>query len=598
MRRLTPGLLLLRIVGVGAIILLLWNPGITRSVASGAGPGVVLLDASLSMVGRGGRWREALDSARALAQGGLIWRFGSKVGAFDTLPPADGASRLAPALAAAAGRGGPVTVVTDGAIDDLAQLPADLLARARVVLFPRRGIPDAYVASVSGPHQVGPGDTVTLHVTYGTAGKREALKDSRTVAGEGKREATLSVSLAGASIVSTRVPLPDSGTISTDLTFPVSRLPFSASRPPTGWSVVDVRITAPGDSEPRDDVRQFVVRVTSEPAAVMLATPPDWDSKFLAQAIGDVAGVPLRVFSETEPGQWSDGTTLAPVSTSAVSAALARARLAILVGEPARVAGLATSGAVLEWRTGGGVTGDWYVAPQTGSPLSGALAGLAWDSLPPASGIEPLASDSGAMVVLQGALARRGAPHPIAIVRESRGGRRAIVTATGLYRWAFRGGAAGEAYRTLVAGLVDWLLVADVDRGSWARLEQMEVPKGLPVVWHWTGPGEPHDLGIRIEGAGAAALDTLRFGAAGRAELLLPPGTYHYTLGAKGAAGVFVVEAYSDEWRPAGPVLQAQEGGGISTRITIDWRERWWLFALAVAAFGVEWAWRRRMGLP
>jgi hypothetical protein len=594
-RRLTPGLLLLRIVAVGAIILLLWNPGITRSVAPGVGPGVVLLDASLSMAGRGGHWREALDTARALAHGGLIWRFGSKVGAFDTLPPADGASRLAPALAAAAGRGGPVTVVSDGAIDDLAQLPADLLARARVVLLPRTGIPDAYIASVTGPHQVGPGDTVTLHVTYGTAGrvgKREALKDSLTVAGGVKRDATLSVSLNRVAIVSSRVPLPDSGTLSTDLTFPVSRFP-------SGWSAIDVRISASPDSEPRDDVRQFVLRVTSEPAAVMLATPPDWDSKFLAQAIGDVAGVPLRVFSETEPGQWSDGATLAPVSASMVSAALARARLAILVGEPARVAGLTTSGAVLEWRTGGGVTGDWYVAPQTGSPLSGALAGLAWDSLPPASGIEPLASDSGAMVVLQGALARRGAPHPIAIVRESRSGRRAIVTATGLYRWAFRGGAAGEAYRTLVAGLVDWLLVTDVDRGAWARLEQMEVPRGLPVVWHWTGPGEPRDLGIRIEGAGAAGLDTLRFGAAGGAELLLPPGTYHYTLGTKaGGAGAFVVETYSDEWRPAGPVLQAQEGGGISTRITIDWRERWWLFALAVAAFGAEWAWRRRLGLP
>jgi hypothetical protein len=447
------------------------------------------------------------------------------------------------------------------------------------------GIPDAFVASVSGPHQVAPGDTVTLHVTYGAAGKRES--------GNVKREAVLSVSLSGVAIVSSRVPLPDSGTLSTDLTFPSSRFP-------SGWSVVDVRITAPADSEPRDDARQFVVKVTSEPAAVMLAAPPDWDSKFLAQAIGDVAGVPLRVFSETEPGQWRDGATLAPVPASAVSAALARARLAILVGEPARVAGLATSGAVLEWRTGGGLAGDWYVAPQTGSPLSGALAGLAWDSLPPASGIEPLPSDSGAMVVLQGALARRGAPHPIAIVRESRGGRRAIVTATGLYRWAFRGGAAGEAYRTLVAGLVDWLLVTDVDRGAWARLEQMEVPRGLPVVWRWTGPGEPRDLGIRLEGAGTpASFDSLRFGAAGRAELLLPPGTYHYTLGTKAnGTGVFVVEAYSDEWRPAGPVLQAQLGGGTPTRITIDWRERWWLFALAVAAFGAEWAWRRRMGLP
>jgi len=27
-------------------------------------------------------------------------------------------------------------------------------------------------------------------------------------------------------------------------------------------------------------------------------------------------------------------------------------------------------------------------------------------------------------------------------------------------------------------------------------------------------------------------------------------------------------------------------------------RDRWWLFAIAIAAFAAEWAWRRRQGLP
>src|SRR2546426_6695161 len=45
--------------------------------------------------------------------GGVIWRFGSQVRAYDSLPPGDGATRLAPALAAAAGREGPVAVVTE-----------------------------------------------------------------------------------------------------------------------------------------------------------------------------------------------------------------------------------------------------------------------------------------------------------------------------------------------------------------------------------------------------------------------------------------------------------------------------------------------------
>ncbi len=124
--RLTPGLALLRATGFSALLLLLWNPITTLRRAGGrVDQPLVLLDASLSMAGRGGRWREALDSARALARGGVIWRFGTQVAAFDSAPPADGASRLAPALTAAAARGGPIAVVTDGELEDVAGLAPD-----------------------------------------------------------------------------------------------------------------------------------------------------------------------------------------------------------------------------------------------------------------------------------------------------------------------------------------------------------------------------------------------------------------------------------------------------------------------------------------
>src|SRR5207249_11178849 len=111
------------------------NPTAARVEAGGASP-LVLLDASLSMAGHGGRWQDALDTARALAQGGVIWRFGERVAGFDTLPPRDGASRLAPALDAAAARGGPVTVVSDGAIADLAHLPPYPVLRALPIVRP------------------------------------------------------------------------------------------------------------------------------------------------------------------------------------------------------------------------------------------------------------------------------------------------------------------------------------------------------------------------------------------------------------------------------------------------------------------------------
>jgi hypothetical protein len=167
----TLGLALLRAAGLGALALLVWNPTIPRA-AAGRQSALVLLDASLSMVGHGGRWRQALDTARALAHGGVIWRFGTGVTAFDTAPPAAGASRLAPALAAAAARGGPIVVVTDGAVSDLADLPVDLLHRTRLVVLPRVPFFDAFVAAVEGPRRVSVGDTIRLQVSYGVAGPR------------------------------------------------------------------------------------------------------------------------------------------------------------------------------------------------------------------------------------------------------------------------------------------------------------------------------------------------------------------------------------------------------------------------------------------
>src|SRR5207247_10383081 len=123
-----------------------------------------------------------------------------------------------------------------------------------------------------------------------------------------------------------------------------------------------------------------VVEVRPQPAAVLLAAPPTWESHFLAHTLGDVARLPLRVYVEAEPGRWRDAATLAPVADGAVRRAVQQARLVALVGDPAALAGFATPGALLVWPTTGGRDGDWYVEPPSASPLAGYLAGIAWDS--------------------------------------------------------------------------------------------------------------------------------------------------------------------------------------------------------------------------
>ena len=588
--RVTLGLGALRAAALGALLLLVWNPSVR--VEAGGAPALVLLDASLSMAGHGDRWRDALDTARALGRGGVIWRFGARVGAFDTLPPADGASRLVPALDAAAGRGGPVTVVSDGAITDLADIPPDLARRARIVVLPRAPFFDAFVASVDGPRRVAGGDTVLLRVSYGTAGMRDARSEMR--------DATLAVTVDHRRIASRVVPLPDSGVVSTDLTFPASRIPHP------GWLAVEVRLEGVGDEESRDDARLFVLEVSPPPSVVLLASPPDWETRFLARTLEEVARVPVRTFIEAEPGgqRWRDGATLEVRAPRDVARAVAGAALVIEAGDPASFSRFSPPRAVLLWPGTQRLEGDWYVQPPSSgsSPLADALAGLAWDSLPPAASLAELAPDSGTMVALAARLARRGPPRSVVTLSERAGARRAVIAAGGLYRWAFRGGASGEAYRALMAGLVDWLLADGAGNRERFHPVTYETPNGMPLQWRWTGAGEPRNVILSLSAESGQRVDTLRFDAGGRAELHLPPGVYRYAAGdaAGGDAerGVVVVDTYSEEWRPTAPVLMPQPGTTGNRLSGVALRDRWWLFVVVIGALVAEWAWRRREGLP
>jgi hypothetical protein len=578
--------MILRGLAMFGLILLLWNPASSRILPTSDQP-IVLLDASLSM---SASWQAALDSVRPMTgRRAVVWRFGRTVAGFDSVPPGDGATHLGPALEAAAGRAGEVVVVSDGAVDDAASIPPDLLRRPRVVLLPRAPFFDVFIASVEGTRHVTRSDTVRLKVSYGTAGQRET--------GNGKRNGSLVVSAAGRRLLSERVTVPDSGTVTTELTFPVSRFPSP------GWQVLEIRLDGVGDTEPRDDSRLFSIDVSLEPAAVLFASPPDWEARFLARTLSDVARMPVKVFVETEPGRWRDAVTLAPVSTTELTRAGQGARLVILTGEQqdrSRAFVASRNAARLFW-PGAGQAGDWYVDRPPASPIAGALSGVAWDSLPPASAAGPAAAhDSGTVVVLTARLARRGPVRPVVVLEQTESRREATITAAGLWRWAFRGGASEQAYRSLVAGLVDWLLGGERGAGSRERVivESIEVPNGLPLVWRWAATGAPQSLAITLRAADTTRTDTLHFDAAGRAELLLPPGVYRYSVSGGPEQGVVAVETYSDEWRPRVPVLTAQPGEATARVASVGLRDRWWLFVLVIAALAAEWTLRRRQGLP
>src|SRR5262245_50764018 len=146
--------LVCRAVAWSALGLLLIN--LSCPIASPPRRPLVLLDGSLSLTAAGGRWQEARDSA---ARWGDVRVFGDERTGRDTLPDR-GRSRLAPPLRAAAATDRPVIVVSDGEIEDARELPADLLARTTVRLFPRARTSDVAITQVTGADRIASGDTL------------------------------------------------------------------------------------------------------------------------------------------------------------------------------------------------------------------------------------------------------------------------------------------------------------------------------------------------------------------------------------------------------------------------------------------------------
>src|SRR5207237_1173204 len=190
------------------------------------------------------------------------------------------------------------------------------------------------------------------------------------------------------------------------------------------------------------------------------AAPPDWDTRFLAHALEDVAHAAVKVLVAADPGgtRWRDAATLAAVRAGAVARAVRGAELLVEAGDPATFARVASRGAVLLWSPGRRQEGEWYLQPPAASPIAGALAGVAWDSLPPVTALGELApsspSDSSPAIALTARLARRGPPRAVIALSQRAGKRRATIAAGRLYRGAFRGvaGAAAEGpERGLVA---------------------------------------------------------------------------------------------------------------------------------------------------
>ncbi len=561
----------LRAAAWGAVALLVLN--VSCPAIRPAGQPIVLLDASLSMQAAGGHWLEALALARRTGEVRLV---GALPG--DTVPGA-GRTRLAAAISGARSAGRPVTVVTDGEVEDAGEIPADVLAGTTVRVLPRSDTIDVALTRVEGTTRLTLADSLRIEVEATATGGAPRKLPIEALEGQ-------TIWLRGA------IDLDRAGRGRTVLTGPLPRVP-------PGPHVLTIRLAQAADAEARDDARLLLVSVVRTPGIVLLASPPGWESRFLLDALRDVSALPARGYVETERGHWRRSGDLHPVATAEVADAARRADLLVVLGAPGDVGRGSRAHGVWTWLTPEdrpGTDGDWYLSAGAGGPLIGALSGLAVDSFPPGTAVADLAPGPSDWVGLTAQAGRRGTPRPVLVGRDSAGVRRLITGIDGLWRWAFRGGSSEQGYRSLVAGSVSWLLGGADSVTGRARPLRDVVQRGRPAVFEWSGGGASVPLPVVFDGAGGVRSDTLVFDGAGHAEVLLPPGVWRYKL-AGGGEGTLAVEEYSDEWVPGARTLasRAAATGPESTRVPL----RGWLplFGIAVAAFAGEWLARRRMGL-
>ena len=562
----------LRALAGGALALLLVNP--TCAARPAAQRPLVLLDGSLSMAQRPDAWQAARARADSL---GEVRLFGDD-GPADSLP-VRGRSRLGPALRAAAALDRPVVVITDGELEDVAEIPADLLQRPAVELRARDSAADVALVAIDAPSRLTLGDSLRIDVTVRatSAAPDSVLVELRFDDAERSRLARRAVRLRDGEGRAT--------------------LRASTRGLVPGEHVLAIRVVDARDGEPRTDERLAHLVLVETPGIVLVADPGDWDARFLFRAVRDVAQLPLRGYVRMGDG-WRSMTDLAVVRSDVVQRAVRGADLVIAKGTAAGLVTRSPARGVWLWPSGASgpvEAADWYLVPTPASPVSGAFAGLPVDSFAPAVQLTAQDVPRGAWTALTAQAGRRGAQRPAWFGYEVGRRRRVVTAADGLWRWSFRGGSSEQAYRGLVASTVSWLLGAADSSTAPARLLRAVTQQGRPIVFAWSGAGTAQAIPVSWSGM-TSGNDSLRFDGSGRAELRLPPGTYRYRL-AGGNEGVAAVEEYSDEWLPRPVTLAAQTGVpamGRERRAARDWP---WLLGLAVLALCGEWLTRRRLGL-
>jgi hypothetical protein len=567
-------LIALRAIALAIVIALLLDApaGAARPVAP-----FVALDASASWM-RGNdtaAWRAALSRARATSYDSLYF-FGDSARAGD-IPerPSDLASRARPAVERALAAGRPLTIITDGELDDPAELPA-LPTGSRIEVIARAPTSDLAVIALDAPRSAVAGDTVELRATVRAADAQSG-------------DASLVFALDGRPLA----------TIPVDQVPPRGERTFTARAAltsPDGAHVLTAAL-ASGDSEAANDTLATVLDVARAARAVLVSTNPDLDARFMTAVLRGAISLPTRAYFQVVPNEWRVEGPLTPVSESEVRRAVRDAPLLVLHGDTAYFGPprAATSGALALVPSVGDTLGEWYAVAAPASPIASALSGIAWDSLPPVvvASRRPRSEWEGLLV----ARARQFDRRPV-ITAVERPRRIVTVAGGGFWRWRFRGGHSADAYDALWGSIFDWLAAQRSDARAAIPADAI-VREGDQIRWVRGTTGDSNVVVHLRRRGGPTGADsvTLRFGATGTVAESGPLAAGVYDVAVTGGAAILVVNR-SRELLPRLPTVQSGNIGeaavaGERPRL----RDEGWPLVLALAALCAEWLLRRRSGL-
>ncbi|MDQ3697959.1 MAG: hypothetical protein M3373_08040, partial [Gemmatimonadota bacterium] len=454
---------------------------------------------------------------------------------------------------------------------------------------------DAAVTALDAPRAAVSGDTVEIGVIV-RAGSASTPAGSLALTLGARAVATVAVDglAAGAERrIALRVPLTG----------------------PEGPASLTAALSVARDVERRNDTLAVAVDVVRAAGAVLVSTSPDLDARFLVPVLRGAVSLPTRAYYRVAPDNWRADGSLARVRESEVRRSLREAPLAILHGDTAIFGAprRATSGALALFApppTGGG---EWYPVAAPPSPISAALSGLPWDSLPPLELAQTLPRGDWEGLVASRARETERRPVLSGTVRPRR---TVTIGAAGLWRWQFRGGASADAFTTLWGSIFDWLSAERIDRRG-AIPAEAQFRAGERIRWRrgTAGAGVAVRVGVRAAGGtiardsvvvaairrrdASARVDTilLHFGADGSVADTdpLPAGVYDVLV--PGGAALLVVNA-SRELLPREPTVKSgATGGRAAAGDPSRLRQRAWPFVLVLVALCGEWLARRRIGL-